>query len=225
MEKPRLNSENKEEHENAVIVLNYSLQTLMKLLHPFMPFVTTEIYDYLKEPEQADLMVSKWPTKVEIDCEKDVDFVENLKDLIVKVRNIRTNMNVHPSKKVRLVFVTDKYEEQLKDMEPVILRLVFGNEMKVQNDMTGISNNDVSVNVEGINLYMPFAELVDIEEEKKRLQEEKKKLEGEVKRSQGILSNQGFLAKAPESKINEEKEKFEKYKSMLEEIDERLKNM
>ena len=110
-------------------------------------------------------------------------------------------------------------------MEPVILRLVFGNEMKVQNDMTGISNNDVSVNAEGINLYMPFAELVDIEEEKKRLQEEKKKLEGEVKRSQGILSNQGFLAKAPESKINEEKEKFEKYKSMLEEIDERLKNM
>ena len=224
MEKPRLNSENEEERENSVIVLNYSLQTLMKLLHPFMPFVTTEIYDYLKNNEQKDLMVSSWPEQISINCEKDVEFVEKMKSLIIKVRNIRTTMNVHPSKKVKLVFVVDSKieEEKLNEFKSIILRLAFGNEMIIQKNMDGISNNDVSVQEESIKLYMPFAELVDIEEEKKRLEEEKKKLEAEVKRSQGILSNQGFLAKAPESKIQEEKEKFEKYQGMLKDINDRL---
>ncbi len=225
MAKPRLNSENNEERENARLVLTYGLEVIMKLLHPFMPFVTTEIYSHLKNDEDADLMVSSWPEKLELDCEKDVDFVEKMKNVITKVRNIRTNMNVHPSKKVKLVFVSDKYQNELENLKPIILRLAFGTDLLIQNNMEGISNNDVSVNEEGLNLYMPFAELVDIEEEKKRLEGEKQKLEGEVKRSQGILSNQGFLAKAPEAKINAEKEKFEKYKSMLADIEERLKNM
>lgn len=148
MAKPRLNSENNEERENARLVLTYGLEVIMKLLHPFMPFVTTEIYSHLKNDEDADLMVSSWPEKLELDCEKDVDFVEKMKNVITKVRNIRTNMNVHPSKKVKLVFVSDKYQNELENLKPIILRLAFGTDLLIQNNMEGISNNDVSVNEE-----------------------------------------------------------------------------
>ena len=225
MEKTRIYSENVQEKETSIIVLNYALRTLMKLLHPFMPFVTSEIYGFLKEENEKDLMVSSWPTKLNIDFPKETEFIEKIKNIVIKVRNIRLNMNVHPSKKVKLIFVTTKYSEFLNDIDEIVKKLCFGNEIKIQNNNNGIEKNAVSVTENDLSLFMPFNELVDIEEEKKRLQEEKKKLESEVKRSQGILNNKGFLAKAPESKVNEEKQKYEKYKNMLQEVEKQLKTM
>ncbi len=225
MSKTRLNGEDEEAKVATSITLQYALRTLLKLLHPFMPFVTTEIYNHIKTEKDGELMLSSWPTAIDSDYKNEIDFVEKMKDIIVKVRNIRTNMNVHPSKKVKLIFVTSKFGTELKEAESFVCKLAFGNEVAIQNDNTGIDENAVSIPEDEINLYMPFNELVDVEEEKKRLEGELAKLEGEVKRSQGILNNQGFLAKAPAEKVNEEKEKLEKYTQMLNDIKIRLAKM
>ena len=225
MSKTRLNGEDEKAKVATSITLQYALRTLLKLLHPFMPFVTTEIYNHLKAEGEGELMLSSWPAITASDYKAEIDFVETMKDIIVKVRNIRTTMNVHPSKKVKLIFVTTKFATELKEAESFVCKLAFGNEIAIQEDNTGIDENAVSIPEDEINLYMPFNELVDVEEEKKRLEGELAKLEGEVKRSQGILNNQGFLAKAPEAKVNEEKEKLEKYTQMLNDIKARLAKM
>ena len=225
MSKTRLNGEDEKAKVATSITLQYALRTLLKLLHPFMPFVTTEIYNHLKAEGEGELMLSSWPAITSSDYKAEIDFVETMKDIIVKVRNIRTTMNVHPSKKVKLIFVTTKFATELKEAESFVCKLAFGNEIAIQEDNTGIDENAVSIPEDEINLYMPFNELVDVEEEKKRLEGELAKLEGEVKRSQGILNNEGFLAKAPEAKVNEEKEKLEKYTQMLNDIKSRLAKM
>ena len=225
MSKTRLNGEDEKAKVATSITLQYALRTLLKLLHPFMPFVTTEIYNHLKADGEGELMLSSWPAITTSDYKAEIDFVETMKDIIVKVRNIRTTMNVHPSKKVKLIFVTTKFATELKEAESFVCKLAFGNEIAIQEDNTGIDENAVSIPEDEINLYMPFNELVDVEEEKKRLEGELAKLEGEVKRSQGILNNKGFLAKAPEAKVNEEKEKLEKYTQMLNDIKSRLAKM
>ena len=225
MAKTRLYSNNSQEKKNELIVLNYSLHTLMKLLHPFMPFITDEIYSHIKEENEKDLMISMWPKEIKKDYKEESEFVEKIKSIIVKVRNIRLNMNVHPSKKTKLVFVTTKYNKEISDMEGIIEKLAFGNKTIIQMDKSNIKDNWISITEEDINLYLPFDELVDINEEKNRLQEEIKRLENEVKRSEGILNNKGFMAKAPEKKVNEEKEKYEKYKQMLNEVKQRLEQM
>ncbi len=225
MSKTRLNGEDEKAKVATSITLQYALRTLLKLLHPFMPFVTTEIYNHLKAEGEGELMLSSWPAITASDYKAEIDFVETMKDIIVKVRNIRTTMNVHPSKKVKLIFVTTKFATELKEAESFVCKLAFGNEIAIQEDNTGIDENAVSIPEDEINLYMPFNELVDVEEEKKRLEGELAKLEGEVKRSQGILNNKGFLAKAPEAKVNEEKEKLEKYTQMLNDIKARLEKM
>ena len=225
MSKTRLNGEDEKAKVATSITLQYALRTLLKLLHPFMPFVTTEIYNHLKAEGEGELMLSSWPAITASEYKAEIDFVETMKDVIVKVRNIRTTMNVHPSKKVKLIFVTTKFATELKEAESFVCKLAFGNEIAIQEDNTGIDENAVSIPEDEINLYMPFNELVDVEEEKKRLEGELAKLEGEVKRSQGILNNKGFLAKAPEAKVNEEKEKLEKYTQMLNDIKSRLAKM
>ena len=248
MEKIRIYSENEKEKETAIIVLEYSMRTLMKLLHPFMPFVTSEIYGFMKSENEKDLMVSAWPTKIDIDFSKEEEFVEKLKNITIKVRNIRLNMNVHPSKKVKLIFVTKNYNEFLQNAKEIIKKLDFGSDVQIvkkqekskleaakdeansekalqKEENKEISNNSIAISENDLSLSMDFNELVDVEEEKKRLQEEKKKLEAEVKRSEGILSNKGFLAKAPEAKVNEEKQKYEKYKAELQEVEKRLNEM
>ena len=221
--KPRLN--NQEEKEVAYAVLNYSLKTLMKLLHPFMPFVTSEIYNHIKNDNEKELMLTSWPEKIELDCSNEIQFIEKMKNIITKVRNIRTNMNVHPSKKSELIFVTNGFASEIENGKYFINKLAFGENLKIQSNLDGIASNAISIAEDGIELFIPFNELVDIEEEKARLSKEKEKMEAEIKRSNGILNNQGFLAKAPEAKIQEEKEKLAKYEKNLNDINERLSKM
>ena len=220
--KTRLYSDDEKDKVVVSYVLDYSLRTLLKLLHPFMPFMTSEIYSYLVKYDDKDLMVSEWPVALDIDYSKEIKFIELMKDMIVKVRNIRTNMNVHPSKKVELIYVTTEYSEEVKSCEDFVKKLTFGNSVKVQSDMTGIEDNAISVSEDGISLYMPFNELVDIAEELERLQGEQKRLEAECERSNKILNNQGFIAKAPTEKVQEEKDKLEKYTAMLEDVKNRI---
>ena len=220
--KTRLYSDDEKDKVVVSYVLDYSLRTLLKLLHPFMPFMTSEIYSYLVKYDDKDLMVSEWPVALDIDYSKEIKFIELMKDMIVKVRNIRTNMNVHPSKKVELIYVTTEYSEEVKSCEDFVKKLTFGNSVKVQSDMTGIEDNAISVSEDGISLYMPFNELVDIAEELERLKGEQKRLEAECERSNKILNNQGFIAKAPTEKVQEEKDKLEKYTAMLEDVKNRI---
>ena len=205
-------------------VLSHILASSLKLLHPFMPFITSEIYPNLIVFGTKDLIVAKWPDiRKEFVFDEEEKFIETIKEIIVEIRNVRVKMNVHPSKKVELIFVTNKYEKQLKEAEHFIEKLGFGSKVTIQNDKNGISEDAISIVKDNIELYMPLEGLVDLEEERKRLEEEKTRLEQEVSRCEKMLSNPGFINKAPEAKINEEKEKLAKYKQMLEKVMESLK--
>ena len=224
MAKTRLYSENQQEKIQVSFVLNYVFGDSLKLLHPFMPFVTSEIYSNLVNYNDKELIMTHWPKiKQRVDYDENDDIVEKIKETIVEIRNIRSTKNIHPSKKSELIFVTNKYEDELKDMEQILLKLGFGSNIVIKNNKEEIPDDTINIIKDGIELYIPLEGLINFEEEKNRLEEEKKHLEAEVARCEKMLSNPGFVNKAPESKINEEKAKLEKYKEMLEKVKESLK--
>ena len=223
MIKPRIYSEDEETKLLVSDILNHVLRTSMKLLHPFMPFVTSEIYDNLVHYGKSELMVSKWPTeRKNFDFDEDEELIENVKDIIVEIRNIRANKNIHPSKKSELIFVVTKnheiMKEKLESLKPMLLKLGFGNKITINQSKNGIPQDVISIIKEDIELYIPLEGLIDFEEEKNRLEAERKRLQSEVARCEKMLSNPGFMNKAPETKINEEKAKLAKYKEMLEKL-------
>ncbi len=223
MVKPRIYSEDDDIKVPVSDVLSHILASSLKLLHPFMPFITEKIYSHLIVFGTEDLIIAKWPDiREEFVFDKEEEFVERLKKLIVEIRNVRATRNIHPSKKSELIFVTNKYEKEIGEAEEILLKLGFGTKVTVQKDRTGLPENAIAIMQDDIELYMPLEDLVDLEEEKKRLQEEKVKLEAEVARGQKMLSNPGFVNKAPEAKINEEKAKLAKYEEMLAKVEERL---
>ena len=194
----------------------------LKLLHPIMPFVTEEIYQELYNIDES-IMISEFPTyKNEWNFETEETNVEKLKEIIVGIRNLRANLNVHPSKKSELIFVTKTVKDLITKSEGFLKKLGFSEKITVQENKEGIAQNAMSVLTDGIEVYIPFEELVDAEEERKRLEEEKKKVLAEIERATKMLSNPGFVNKAPEAKINEEKAKLAKYQEMLKSIEERL---
>ena len=226
MVKSRLYSEKYDEKVTVCFVLDYIFALSLKLLHPFMPFVTSEIYSKLVQYNSKELMISKWPNlKEKFDFDNDEIVIEKLKKLIVEIRNIRTKMNVHPSKKSKLLIMTNTIEKEIKQAEEFLTKLGFSNEIIIVKNENEVPKNAVSIVVDDLKVYIPFEELVDIEEEIKRLESEKVKLKSEVQRGEKMLSNPGFINKAPETKINEEKAKLENYKQMLINVEERLKNI
>ena len=226
MVKPRIYSEEDNIKVPVSDVLSHILASSLKLLHPFMPFITEKIYSHLIVFGTEDLIVAKWPDiREKFAFDKEEEFVEKLKKLIVEIRNVRATRNIHPSKKSELIFVTNQYEKEIKEAEEILLKLGFGTKVTIQKDRTGLPENAIAIMQDDIELYMPLEDLVDLEEEKKRLQEEKTKLEAEVARGQKMLSNPGFVNKAPEAKINEEKAKLAKYEEMLAKVEERLGNL
>ena len=228
MAKVRLYGEDEKEKVQVSYVLNEVFTNCLKLLHPFMPFITSEIYDNLVSYEDKELMVSSWPTidlsedNLSFKYDKQEETIEKIKEIIVEIRNIRNTKNIHPTKKSELILVTEKYEKELKEAEGILLKLGFANKAKIQKDKTGIPEDAIKILTDGIELYMPLEGLVNLEEERKRLEVEKLRLEGEVARCEKMLSNPGFVNKAPEAKVKEEKEKLEKYKKMLEKVMESL---
>lgn len=225
MVKSRLYDENCTTKFAAQYTLNKVLKDSLKLLHPVMPFVTEKIYMQLYHNDES-IMISKWPEYTEsLSFEKEEEQIEKLKTIIVGIRNLRTNLNVHPSKKSKLRFVTKTANDMLKESSAMIQKLGFANEIDIQENKENIPQNAMSVLADGIEVYIPFEELVDLEAEKQRLQGEREKLLSEVARGEKMLSNPGFVNKAPEAKINEEKAKLAKYKEMLEKVEERLKSL
>ena len=189
-----------------------------------MPFVTSEIYDKLVYYNDKDLMVSNWPTPIkENSFEDEEKAIEKLKKLIVEIRNIRSKMNVHPTKKSKLLIIKNQMENEINESEVFLLKLGFANEIKMIKNEKEVPKNAVSIAVDDLKVFIPFEELVDIKEEISRLEGEKKRLEGEVLRGEKMLSNPGFVNKAPEKKVQEEKDKLENYKNMLKNVEERLK--
>ena len=226
MVKTRLYSENQEEKIRVCFVLDYVFRMALKLLHPFMPFVTSKIYGGLVHYNDKELMVSEWPEyKETLNYENEEETVEKLKEIITEIRNVRTKMNVHPSKKSKLIFVTEKLKDAINESQEFIKKLGFGEEIVLQNTEEGIDKNAISIIKNDVKLFIPFEDLVDIEQEKARLEQEKTKTISEIQRAERMLSNSGFTSKAPQAKIDEEKAKLEKYKSMLEEIEGRLQNL
>ena len=228
MAKIRLYGEDKNEKVQVSYVLNEVFRKCLKLLHPFMPFVTSEIYAELVTYDEKELMISDWPkveltrdnTKFEYDSQEET--IERLKEIIVEIRNIRSTKNIHPTKKSDLILVTEKYEKELKEAEGILLKFGFAKKAKIQKDKTGIPADSIQIVTDGIELYMPLEGLVNLEEERKRLETEKTKLEAEVARCEKMLSNPGFVKKAPQAKIEEEKTKLAKYQEMLEKVKESL---
>ena len=224
--KTRIYSDNEDEKIAVSSVLNYVLINVLKLLHPFMPYMTAKIYPSLVILDnEEELMISKWPTvKENYAFNSEEELTEKLKEIIVEIRNVRTNMNIHPSKKTELIFVT-KYQDEIKNAEEFLLKLGFGTELILKDNKEDIPENSISIARDGIELYIPLEDLVDKEEEKKRLEGEIKKLEAEVERASKMLSNPGFTSKAPAAKIEEEKQKLAKYEEMLKIAKERFANL
>jgi len=223
--KTRLYNKDDKLREQAQYVLNEVLKNSLKLLHPFMPFITEEIYEKLYNVD-GSIMIAEFPEYNEkYNFEKEESEIEVLKQLVTEIRNIRTTMNVHPTKKSQLIFVTKKYRDVIQESENFLLKLGFGKETQIKEDKKGIEKNAISILLKDLELYIPFGDLVDIEEERKRLEVEKEKLESEVSRGEKMLINSGFVNKAPKEKIDEEKEKLKDYKNRLENIKKRLDSM
>ncbi len=226
MVKPRIYSDNEEEKIAVSDILNHVFGSSLKLLHPFMPFVTAEIYSKLICFGTKDLIVAKWPEirdKYMFDGEEEA--VERIKEIIVGIRNIRNTKNIHPSKKSELIIVTLKYKDEIKAVEPILEKLGFANKVTVVERLDQPLKNAMSIILNDIEVYIPMEGLIDIEEERKRLEAEVTRLEGEVVRGEKMLSNPGFVNKAPEAKVNEEKAKLANYKEMLETAKERLASL
>ena len=218
MAKTRLYSEESSKKVQVSCILVNVLSTALKLLHPFMPFITSEIYEVLSEyTDNKELMISDWPIAENIEFNEEAKIIETLKDIIVEIRNIRAKMNVHPSRKTDLIFVT-KYSNEIEESKDFITKLGFGENLIVKEIATEIPENAISIVRDGIELYIPQNGLVDLEEEAKRKEEEIKKIEFEIQRAEKMLSNPGFVNKAPKEKVEEEKAKLEKYKTMLEKL-------
>ncbi len=225
MVKPRLYNKENNTREVAGYVIKRVLEDCLKLLHPFMPFVTEEIYTKLCD-EDKSIMISQYPEEQEEwNYKAEEQQIEQIKEIIVGIRNVRSNMNVHPTKKATLIFVTTAFEDVLRSSEGYLKKLGFSDQIQIQENKENIPQNAVSVVTAQMELYMPFEELVDLNEEKQRLEKEKTKILQEKEKTDVMLSNQGFLAKAPKTKIQEEKEKQIKYNEMLKAIEERMAGM
>ena len=227
MVKPRLYNDGDTTKSAALWTLKTVLVNALKLLHPYMPFITEEIFCTLQSEEES-IMISKWPEFIEEwHFAEDEAAVEMIKEAVRGIRNVRTGMNVPPSKKAK-VFVVSESENVRNTFENgkvFFATLGSASEVTVQADRSGIDEDAVSAVLPEAVIYMPFAELVDIDKEIERLQKEEQRLTKELARVNGMLSNERFMSKAPESKVAEERAKLEKYSQMMDQVKERLTHL
>ncbi len=208
----------------ALWTLKEVLTQALKMLHPFMPFLTEEIFCTL-HPEEATIMLADWPVyQKERSFAAEEAVVERCKELVRSVRNRRSEMDVPPSRKASVFLVSDKEEVRnvFASQKDMYAGLMGAGEITVQADKSGIAEDAVSIVIPDAVAYIPLSDLVDLEKEKERLQKEKERLNKELARSKGMLGNERFLSKAPEAKVQEEKEKLAKYEQMMEQVTARL---
>ena len=222
---------NKEQDPVSANAAFWTLKTVLtealKLLHPFMPFITEEIFCTL-HPKEETIMLAKWPEyRADWNFPAEEEMLEHCKDLVKGVRNVRTEMDVPPSRKAKIFIVADDaaLRETFEKTREAYQNLAGASDVSVQADKNGIEDDAVSVVIPGATLYLPLEDLVDFEKEKERLLKEKERLTKELARSRGMLSNEKFLSKAPEAKVQEEKEKLAGYEQMMAQVEERLAQM
>ena len=224
MVKPRLYNEEDDTKAAAIWTLRHVLIQALKLLHPFMPFISEEIFCNLQEEEET-IMVSQWPVyRDDWSFAKEEQSTETIKEAVRAIRGVRSSMNVPPSKKAT-VYVVSEDEGLLRIFEhsrSFFATLGYAGEVILQKNKDGIADDAVSAVIHRAVIYMPFADLVDIEKEIERLKGEEKRLAGELARSRGMLGNEKFVSRAPEAKIAEERAKLEKYEQMMEQVKLRL---
>lgn len=224
MVKPRLYQDEDATKAAALYTLKNVLSIALKLLHPYMPFITEEIFCSMQEEEES-IMVSDWPVfKEELDFKAEENEVEIIKTAVRNIRNLRADMNVPPSKKATVYVVSEKEEIRsiFENSKVFFATLGYASEVIVQADKAGIAEDAVSTVIPDAVIYIPFAELVDVEKEIARLEKESKRLAGEIKRATGMLNNEKFISKAPAAKVEEEKNKLQKYTAMAAQVEERL---
>ena len=223
MVKPRLYGEDREAKRAALYTLTYVLENVLKLLHPFIPFITEEIYSYLPTVEGYIIRAEYPHYKEEDNMEVEEEKMNLIMDGIRNIRNVRAEMNVPPSKKAKTILVPSAEKlAAMEDGKDYFKSLASASDVEIKENTEGIPEDAVSVVIEGVEIFIPLDEFVDFEKEKERLNKEKKKALSEIKRVEGKLNNPGFVNKAPEKLVEEEKAKKEKYEEMLKSIEERL---
>ena len=224
MVKPRLYNDEDTTKNAAIWTLKTVLIDALKLLHPYMPFITEEIFCNIQDDEES-IMISSWPVYDEKFNFPDEEVaIQTIKEAVRNIRNVRAQMNVAPSRKAKVYVVSEDalIRDIFENGRVFFATLAYASEVAVQNDKSGIPDDAVSAVIPGAVLYIPFAELVDIDKEIERLKKEEGRLNGEIKRCEGMLGNEKFISKAPQAKIDEEKAKLEKYQQMLAQVRERL---
>ena len=227
MVKPRLYNDEDATKAAALYTLKSVLTIVLKLLHPYMSFITEEIFCSMQDEEES-IMVSDWPVfKEELDFKAEENEVETIKTAVRNIRNLRADMNVPPSRKATVYVVSEKEEVRavFENSRVFFATLGYASEVIVQADRTGIADDAVSTVIPDAVIYIPFAELVDVEKEIARLEKEAKRLAGEIKRATGMLNNEKFTSKAPAAKVEEERQKLEKYTAMAAQVEERLSQL
>ena len=224
MVKPRLWNQEDETKAAALWTLKHVLITSLKLLHPFCPFITEEIFDTLENPE-TPLMCQSWPEFSEtLNFQEDEAEIETIKEAVRSIRNVRTNMNVAPSRKAMTYVVTEneRVRKTFEHSKVFFATLAYASDVIIQSDKTGIADDAVTVAIPDAVIHIPFADLVDIAKEIERLEKEKQKWEAEIRRSTGMLNNERFTSKAPAEKVEEEREKLQRNTQLLQQVTERL---
>ena len=224
MVKPRLYSDTDETKAAALWTLKTVLNNGLKLLHPYMPFITEEIYCTLN-PEEETIVTASWPVRTEAFCfPAEAEEAERIKEAVRAVRTVRTQLNVPPAKKatVYVVSADEAISRSFEDGAVFFATLAKADRIVVQADREGIADDAVSADLPGAELYIPFDQLVDIEKEIARLNAEKERLKKEVARCEGMLKNEKFLAKAPKEKVEQEQTKLASYRQMMKQVEERL---
>ncbi len=224
MVKPRLYSDTDQTKAAALWTLKTTLIQSLKLLHPYMPFITEEIFCNLQDEEES-IMISSWPEyKEEWNFTEEETSIETIKEAVRAIRTVRTSMNVPPSRKAKVFVVSEKEDIQniFRQGSVFFGTLASASSVEVQSDKTGIPEDAVSAVTPDAVMYMPFADLVDIEKELERLHKEEERLKKEIARGEGMLSNERFMSKAPEAKVKEEQEKLARYRAAMEQVQERL---
>ncbi len=224
MAKPRLLGDDKDGRNTTVSVLNYVLADTLKLLHPFMPFITEEIYSSLPVSD-GSIMISNWPGERGI-YEVEEKAMGSVMELIRAIRNVRSEMNVPANKKAAINILASKESKADYEMCTMYIeRLAYGSSVSFIEEKSAVPANAVAVVGVGAEAFMPLDELIDIEVEIARLNDEAAKLENEIKRANGKLANKSFVDKAPENVVQAERDKLEEYKSKLEAVLQRSKEL
>ena len=222
MVKPRLYDETSESHSSAIWTLNYTLKTAITLLHPYMPYVTEEIYENLKH-EDGMLINALIPQPL-YKYEKEKENVEKIRELIKSIRNVRSEMNIANSKKIDLVanFEDELLRKDFENCQNFICKLALVGKMTIAENIDESLKGYYTLHLDKINVFLDLSSCIDKKEEIAKLQKEKENLMKEVKRSEGMLNNENFISKAPEKLVNAERKKLEKYSQMLKKVEARI---